>query len=123
MTKQLWIGLLVAAALHAPLQAQSIRADAPQTATGPQRAGPLGDNPGPLLRDDVRPLLPPLTVDDGANWDYPLLGAVIGAVAGGLWGGWIATRSDDYVGPPPYLLTVPVGAAAGFVAGLLVRGK
>lgn len=121
MTPYFWIGLVITCVLHTPLDAQS-PFDVQHAPTAPHRPPPFESATVPLRRFDVAPLRTDLVTDTSASWDYPLAGAVIGAVAGGLWGGWIA-RSNDYVGPPPYLFTVPVGAAAGFVAGLLVRGK
>ena len=53
-------------------------------------------------------------------WLYPAVGAVAGAVVGGVWGAYDANRSD-YISPPPYLVTAPLGAAVGLLAGVLAN--
>jgi hypothetical protein len=52
---------------------------------------------------------------------YPALGVGIGALAGFAYGIYIMASTQDYLGPPAYMLTVPVGAAAGAVVGLLAH--
>lgn len=54
--------------------------------------------------------------------DYALVGAVTGAVVGGVFGVWSANKSD-YIGPPPYYFSAPVGALLGIWVGLSLAGR
>lgn len=51
-------------------------------------------------------------------WRYPLTGAVVGAVAGAAWGSYVMATTDEYLAPPAYLVTVPLGAALGALLGV-----
>lgn len=51
---------------------------------------------------------------------YALWGGLGGAVAGGVLGLAILATADDWVGPPPFIVTVPAGALAGALLGAAV---
>ena len=48
---------------------------------------------------------------------FAFWGGVAGAVAGGVWGYALHASADDWVGPPAFVFTVPVGVLTGALAG------
>lgn len=57
--------------------------------------------------------------EDG--WNKPLIGMVVGAVAGGLIGISVEKDVQDSMAPHSAVVTVPLGALVGFVVGLAYR--
>lgn len=48
----------------------------------------------------------------------PLAGAVVGGIAGVFWGNH-ELDGVELIGPPPHVITIPVGAALGALAGII----
>jgi hypothetical protein len=107
---------LAAPAVHA--QSADALADAAPAAIQPEsapRAVPLPASltPAPLVRAGSEAL------DAAARsaWKYPLRGAIIGAVAGAVWGTILMATADEYIGVPAHAFTVPGGALLGLAVG------
>ena len=86
-------------------------------------------NVGPLTEPfvDVEPLWGPSAetqlFDTGAFADRPSYvgwGLLAGAAAGVVWGTLWMKSIDAFMGPPLYIVTIPVGAAAGGAVGWLI---
>lgn len=52
-----------------------------------------------------------------SRWLLPVVGAVIGAGAGAVWGTYLMNDADEWIAPPAHLVTIPIGAAAGALVG------
>jgi hypothetical protein len=53
-----------------------------------------------------------------SRWRYPLIGAAAGAAAGTVLGIYVMARAEDYLAPPAFFVTAPLGAAVGALIGL-----
>lgn len=117
----LGLGLLLAAL---PLRAQTLTRETIPRVPRPLRAAAAASH-APLSPGAYTPPGPgEAAAEPRARrswWAYPATGAVVGAVVGGVWGTYSASRMD-YLGPPPYLATAPLGAAVGFLAGVVANG-
>jgi hypothetical protein len=51
---------------------------------------------------------------------YAVWGGLGGAVAGGIWGLALLATAEDWIGPSPFVVTVPAGAVAGALVGAAV---
>lgn len=69
----------------------------------------------PLFTDSTG-LSPPAFQRSSTDWRYP----VWGAVAGGIWGTVVMLNADEWVAPPAYMVTIPLGAVVGGVAGWVI---
>ena len=84
---------------------------------GQLRALPLADMPGKLNQPFETSRL------TSNRWLLPVAGTLLGAGLGIWWGHRIMDGADDWVAVPPYIYTVPVGAVAGLIVGVLANGS
>lgn len=106
---------LVAAALAFAAPAAHAQTAAIQSASAP-RATPLPANltPAPVAHVGSDAL------DAAAArsaWKYPVRGALIGALAGAVYGTIVMATADEYIGVPAHAFTVPAGAVLGLAVG------
>jgi hypothetical protein len=120
--------LLLAAALclaALPLAAQSVAAGPVRTISATTAASMIGipsdqtPAPGAAVRIDASAAL--VARREGDGWNKPLMGMVVGAVAGGLVGISVEKDVQDSMAPHSAVITVPLGALVGFVVGLAYR--
>lgn len=75
---------------------------------------------------DTLEIAPRLQSEDRSHprWIYPAVGALVGGLAGVAWGAYLVETTPAWLAKPTvYFVTVPVGAAAGALLGLIVDSR
>ena len=94
--------------------AQTAAASASIQPAWPRAAVPLPAALSPAVREAGKPVA---AMEARPAWKYPAYGMLAGALVGAVAGTVMMAASDEWLGAPAHIVTVPAGALAGLAIG------